>query len=62
MRVLCEWMRGETNDTYAPVRSRPKVAACLPACLSSESATYVYVRGDSASSASAQAGQKVGYN
>lgn len=65
MRVLCEWMRGETNDTYAPVRSRPKVAACLPACLSSESATtYTYV-GTQLSQLSQPAHkreQKVGYN
>lgn len=44
MRVLCEWMRGETNYIARPFGPVQKLLpACLPACLSSESATYVYV-------------------
>lgn len=59
MRVLCEWMRGETNYIARPFGPVQKL---LPIFGKRDD---VYVRGDSASSASsasAQAGQKVGYN
>lgn len=62
MRVLCEWMRGETNYIARPFGPVQKL---LPACLPIFGKRDVRIRGDSASSASsasAQAGQKVGYN
>lgn len=63
MRVLCEWMRGETNYIARPFGPVQKL---LPACLPIfGKRDDVYVRGDSASSASQPAHkreQKVGYN
>lgn len=66
MRVLCEWMRGETNYIARPFGPVQKL---LPACLPIFGKRDVRIRtwglsqlSQLSQPASAQAGQKVGYN